>query len=394
MPLRIAHVINEPFGLESANGVQQVVYCLALAQAEIGQSVAVFSREAGVHILGGSAETMPATSAGVRPRRGMSLRHWVLSRYFEQAMAEDVLTWQPDIVHFHSVHIPRNVALASHLVRAAIPYCVTVHGALFRAALLRGRLKKAVFGVLFERSYLNEARFIHAVSPHETEVIRRHGVKRPILVVPNGIPPDVSTRALQPDALYADNLWLRDRQVFMFIGRLDPWQKGLDLLVEAFARAGLPNAALVLVGPDWFGSRQKLAARAKHLGILPQLVFAGPAYGAHKANLFAAADVFVHPSRWEGLSLSVLAAAAAGKPCLITREADPLGKLESAQAAVVVDTTVSSIAAGLIRTATLSRDELQMMGSRARRVAEAHFTWPLIAESLVTAYRNSLEKEA
>ena len=37
-PLRIAHVINEPFGAESANGVQQVVYCLARAQAEIGPS--------------------------------------------------------------------------------------------------------------------------------------------------------------------------------------------------------------------------------------------------------------------------------------------------------------------------------------------------------------------
>jgi glycosyltransferase involved in cell wall biosynthesis len=255
-------------------------------------------------------------------------------------------------------------------------------------------LKKVVFSLLFERRYLNEARFIHAVSPHETEVIRRHGVTRPIVVVPNGIPPDVSIQALRTDALYADNPWLRGRRVFMFIGRLDPWQKGLDLLVDAFARAGLSDAALVLVGPDWFGSRRTLAIRAKHLGILPQLVFAGPAYGSHKANLFAAADVFVHPSRWEGLSLSVLAAASAGKPCLITREADPLGELERAQAAVIVDATVSSIAAGLIRTANLSRDDLQMMGSRARRVAEAHFTWPSIAESLVKAYQNSLEKEA
>ena len=43
MPLRIAHVTNEAFGLDTANGVQQAVYCLARAQAEIGESVAVFS---------------------------------------------------------------------------------------------------------------------------------------------------------------------------------------------------------------------------------------------------------------------------------------------------------------------------------------------------------------
>ena len=45
MPLRIAHVTNEAFGLDTANGVQQAVYCLARAQAEIGESVAVFSRD-------------------------------------------------------------------------------------------------------------------------------------------------------------------------------------------------------------------------------------------------------------------------------------------------------------------------------------------------------------
>jgi glycosyltransferase involved in cell wall biosynthesis len=60
--------------------------------------------------------------------------------------------------------------------------------------------------------------------------------------------------------------------------------------------------------------------------------------------MLAAADVFVHPSRWEGVSLSVLAAAAAGKPCVITREADPLGKLEHERAAVIVQADVANIA--------------------------------------------------
>ena len=86
----------------------------------------------------------------------------------------------------------------------------------------------------------------------------------------------------------------------------------------------------------------------------------------------------------------MLAAAAAGKPCLITREADPLGELERAQAAVIVEASVSSIAEGLRRAAALSRQELQVMGARARRVADAHFTWPAIAGKLIDAYRLAL----
>jgi glycosyltransferase involved in cell wall biosynthesis len=308
-------------------------------------------------------------------------------------LADDVLAWQPDIVHFHSVHIPQNVALAAHLGSAGIAYCVTVHGALFRAALRRGWLKKTLFNLLFERRYLNEARFIHALNPHETEVIRRFGVNRPIVVVPNGLPPDADVLASRPDALYAEHPGLRGQRVFMFVGRLDLWQKGLDLLVDAFASAELPEASLVLVGPDWRGSRRALAKRAERLGISSHVVFIEPAFGPERANLFAAADVFVHPSRWEGLSLSVLAASAAGKACMITREADPLGELERAQAAVVVESSVSSIAKGLRQAADLSRQELDIMGTRARRVAESHFAWPSIAATLVEAYRRALASQ-
>ena len=213
---------------------------------------------------------------------------------------------------------------------------------------------------------------------------------RPVVVVPNGLPPDVDVPASQPDALYAALPWLRDQHVFMFIGRLDSWQKGLDLLVNAFARAGLRDAALVLVGPDYRGSRRALTTLTGRLGISSRVVFVDAVFGPDRANLFAAADVFVHPSRWEGVSLSVLAAAAAGKPCLITREADPLGELERAQAAIIVEASVSSVAEGLKRATALSRQELQVIGARARRVADAHFTWPAIAGKLIDAYRLAL----
>jgi glycosyltransferase involved in cell wall biosynthesis len=269
---------------------------------------------------------------------------------------------------------------------------VTVHGALFRSALERSRFKKAVFNLLFERRYLNGARFIHALSPREIEVIRRYGIVRPVSLVPNGLPPDAEAAALRPDALFAEYPWLRHQRRFMFIGRLDPWQKGLDLLVEAFATAALPDAALVLIGPDCRGSRRALMDLAKRFGIASRLVLAAPAFGKDRANLLAAAHVFVHPSRWEGVSLSVLAAAAAAKPCLITRDADPLGQLERAEAALIVDASVSSIAAGLTRAAMLSAEELQALGERAKGVARAQFTWPLIADETVAAYRRALDQ--
>jgi glycosyltransferase involved in cell wall biosynthesis len=393
-PLRIAHIVNDAFSLESANGVQQMVYCLVSAQVALGQSVAVFSREGGVRLLGIGAEVIPPFgSRAVPPERGSSLPQRALSFCVERRLSDDVLAWRPDIVHFHSVHIPRNVSLAARLSRAGVPYCVTVHGGLFRAALQRGRLKKILFKVLLERRYLNDAQFIHAVSPAETEEIRQHGVVRPIVVVPNGLPFDPGVQAARPDAIYAAHPSLRGQQVFMFLGRLDTWHKGLDLLIEAFAQAGLRDAALVLVGPDWFGSRRALTALAERLGVLSRLVFTGPAFGVERASLLAIADVFVHPSRWEGLSLSVLTAAAAGKPCLLTHVADPLAALERAEAAIVVDPNVPSIAEGLRRAAGVGPQELLRMGIRAQRVAEAQFSWASIAGRLLEVYRAALEND-
>jgi glycosyltransferase involved in cell wall biosynthesis len=387
-PLRIAHVANEPFGAESTSGVQQAVYCLARAQAEMGHSVAVFSRDDNeVYVLADHAEGMlrGTTSRVAVPVRSLGER--LLARYAEPERAEAVLGWAPTIVHFHSVHIPQNLALVPYLRHAGVPYCVTVHGALFDAAMQRGRVKKALFNWCFERRYLNEARFVHALSPHEADVIRRHGIDRPVVTVPNGTPPDAHVRPRQPDALYGEHPWLRGRQIFMFIGRLDPWQKGLDLLIEALAAARLRQAALVLVGPDCRGSRRDLASLADRHGVRSNVVFMEPAFGERKANLFAAAHVFVHTSRWEGSSLSVLAAAAAGKACLVTPEADPLGELRRARAAIVVEPIVASIAAGLTHASTLTPSELQLLGSRARQVVQDQFSWPASAGKLVDAYR-------
>jgi glycosyltransferase involved in cell wall biosynthesis len=391
-PLRVAHVANEPFGVDAANGVQHVVFSLARALGDLGDSVAVFTRDdRAVHIFGSDSEPARQTSSGARPGAPAgTIRDRLLARHAEPALAEAIEAWRPDIVHFHSVHIPRNIFLASRLRLGGIPYCLTVHGALFPAALRRHALKKTLFDLLLERRYLKDARFVQALSPAEAAVIGRHGVTRPIVVVPNGPPPDSGVRASRPDALYSQHPWLRNQRVFMFLGRLDAWQKGLDLLVEAFAQAALPDAALVLVGPDYRGSRDALRTLADRLGILPHVLFLDGAFGDDRANLLAAADLFVHPSRWEGMSLSIVSAAGAGMASLIMREADPMGELERELAAIVVEPTASSIASGLKRSITLGRDALQAMGARARAAADARFTWPSTAARLDQAYRRAL----
>lgn len=92
--------------------------------------------------------------------------------------------------------------------------------------------------------------------------------------------------------------------VIVFLGRFAAKGKGLDVLLEATAhisRDGL-DVMLLLVG-DGKDARD-LQRRAQGLGIAHAVRFLG--FWPHPGVLvpMRAADVFVHPSRWDGLGLA------------------------------------------------------------------------------------------
>jgi glycosyltransferase involved in cell wall biosynthesis len=222
------------------------------------------------------------------------------------------------------------------------------------------------------------------VSDREREDFAAAGLRAPVLVAPNGIDlSDLPAPAGVPTAVGpADG-----RVEFVFLGRLDPEQKGLDLLLDGLARSGLEAASVTLVGPDWRGNRRGLEALALKLGIAGRVAFAGPAFGARKLELLSRATVFVQTSRWEGLSFSVLEAAALGRPCLLTPAADPQSRFGPAGAAVVVEADGGAIAQGLQGLARMEPAERQALGARARRLVETEFTWPPTARRVAEAYR-------
>lgn len=99
----------------------------------------------------------------------------------------------------------------------------------------------------------------------------------------------------------------------LFLGRLDIWQKGVDLLLESYAkiadRIGYP---LVIAGHG--SDEKKLKELTQKLGIQNSVTFAGGAYGEMKTKLIAEALFVAFPSRHDELSLWALEALASGMP--------------------------------------------------------------------------------
>jgi glycosyltransferase involved in cell wall biosynthesis len=101
------------------------------------------------------------------------------------------------------------------------------------------------------------------------------------------------------------------------VGSLAQRYKGIDVLIGAVARcveAGL-NLTAVVVGDGRF--RSELEARAKRLGVAARISFIGevPA-GKPVRDILDASDLFVMPSRTEGLPRAMIEAMARGLPCI------------------------------------------------------------------------------
>lgn len=108
-----------------------------------------------------------------------------------------------------------------------------------------------------------------------------------------------------------------DATLLCIVARLTE-QKGHGVLFEALARhQGLGQAHVLIVGDGELSG--ELRAGARRLGLDDRAHFVGARRDL--GNLLGASDVFVMPSFWEGLPLSLVLAMGAGLPVVATRVA-------------------------------------------------------------------------
>jgi glycosyltransferase involved in cell wall biosynthesis len=285
-------------------------------------------------------------------------------------------TADADLVHAHGLRAGLVAAAARRLGDRSRPLVLTLHNALPEGG---GALRRVLR--LAERATIRGADVVLAASGDLAENAWRQGA-RDVRVAPVSAPP--LPAAARTAAEVRAELGLADgRPLVVAVGRLHP-QKGYDVLLDAAARwAGSSPLPLVAVAGD--GPLQdELAARiaAERLPV----VLLGRR--SDVADLLAAADLAVLPSRWEARSLTAQEALRTGTPLVATRTGglpELLG--DGAQLVPVGDATaLADAVTGLLADPT-----------RARRLAEAGSrqaaTWPdeaATARQLVALYRELL----
>jgi len=169
-------------------------------------------------------------------------------------------------------------------------------------------------------------------------------------------------------------------------------RKGLDVLLCALARAPLRDAPLVLwiagEGPE----RGALEGRAAALGVVPRVRFLGRR--DDKADLLAACDLLVLPSRREGLGVAALEAMACGRAVVASRVGGLADAVVDERTGLLVppdDPDALAVAlARLVRDASL-RARLGAAGPG--RIAEG-FTAAQMCDAYAQLYRELLAEAA
>jgi len=135
-----------------------------------------------------------------------------------------------------------------------------------------------------------------------------------IVTVLNGIDTERFSVARPPE-LYRRLAGENGAPLIGTVGRLAP-QKGFEFLIQAMPTVltHYPQCKLVLVGNGPLEA--ELKALAFSLGVERQCEFLG--FRSDIPELLACFDIFAHPSRWEGLSITLMEAMAASKPVVAT----------------------------------------------------------------------------
>lgn len=196
--------------------------------------------------------------------------------------------------------------------------------------------------------------------------------------------------------------------VFFHSAGISPGRKGTDLLLSAFAQLSGPAKLLVHIQRDLKKALPEQAALIDQLRAEGRLLTEERTVTA--PGLFHLGDVYVYPTRLEGIGLTLMEAAACGLPVIVT-DAPPMNEFirhEQNGRLVKVARQIARADGYLWPQAIVDiaslRDALQWYvdhpeqlsacKAQARAHAEQHFDWQRAGESLLQALTTAKKRPA
>lgn len=219
-----------------------------------------------------------------------------------------------------------------------------------------------------------------------------------VRVIPPGVDPDMFHPIPRDEARHAIGLDLPGVcKLVLFVGRLDPL-KGLDTLVRAMCKLSdlepdlVKGTCLAVIGGDVDEENDVLDDELecldklkREVGLEDLVIFLGSRSQDTLAQYYSAAEVVVVPSQYESFGLVALEAMACGTPVIASRVGGLMHTVEDNVTGLLVPAGDPDALADKLRLVLLDADLRARLGASAR-VHALTYTWPKVAEQIVTVY--------
>lgn len=290
---------------------------------------------------------------------------------------------KPDLIIVEQGYPFAKEAIRYEILKMGIPYIVVPRGELTASAQNKKKIKKLIGNiVLGYYKFMKNAIAIHFLTKQEQSETSSKWYNNGF-VIPNGtnVPKNVE-RHMHKDGLQC-----------VSIGRLEPYHKGLDLLIGACA--GVKKQLIEnKVRIDFYGSNveNKLEGIVKLIEekqLKDIITIHNGVFGKEKERVLQCADVFFMTSRFEGHPTGLLEALAYGLPCLVTTGSNMRHEIEDTNSGWGADNNEESIQEAILRMlADIS--SFPVKSKNARELALG-YDWEHIAQNSHDVYEQLLQ---
>ncbi|MCB0858358.1 MAG: glycosyltransferase [Solirubrobacterales bacterium] len=299
--------------------------------------------------------------------------------------------FSPEVIHTHTAKggfLGRAAALA---VKPRPTVIHTYHGHVLEGYF--GSSKTALYRGM-ERAAARVSDRLIGVSSATVDDLVRLGIapRDRFRVVPLGLDLEAfAALKLVPDPAARRELGIEDDGIlFTYVGRIAPIKR-LDLMLESVAKARVAGHSIRLAVVGDGADRAGLEAQARDLAIDSQVHFLG--YRSDLARIAAASDAFALSSDNEGTPVSLIEAAASGRPVLATDVGGVRDVVTEHSGIIVAPDDPAALAEGF---GVLAGDrELRLeMGAKAREHALGRYSAARLVGDIDSLYRELLDTRA
>lgn len=287
----------------------------------------------------------------------------------------------PDLVVFHEAYRIQYLKISSYLRKKNIPYVIIPHGELSKGAQKKKYFKKKIANILLFNRFINNSIAIQCLSTLELESTN-FGKKK--FIGTNGIDIPAST----------NNKFSENGIRFVYIGRLDIYHKGLDLMLEGFANVKEllvdNNCSLTIYGPDILDRLKKLKELVKSKDLEDFVYLNKEIFDDEKQNVLLNGDVFIQTSRFEGMPMGILEALSYGLPCFVTQGTNLGEIINEYNAGWVAETNSNSISEKL-KICIMDKERYYIKSQNSNKIIKEFFEWSVIAGKTIEEYKKLIE---